>query len=320
MLLWAPPSNGFDEDEKGAKLHREKRARARKILLGMALMSIAFIVAIATLTYDQNGVNSRRSRPKIRVAREKMGDLEIRPRLAPPLPEDSIYRLSVENQFGDMVSLRQYAGNVTLVVNTACKWGKTSVSFQQLEVLQERYQGAGFSVLAFPTNDFRQEFDTNEEISNFIEKEFPDVTFPVFGVSSLQENPVYRQLKEHLPGQEVHHNFFKYLVGANGIAVDLYSKKDDPITLQPAIEELLEEIYWALLLRCNGSPIITVSRLNESWGNDVIAPELDKRPRTGVRQRTCIQSYQCFYLNRYIARFYIYLDRAILALARPSGI
>jgi glutathione peroxidase-family protein len=54
---------------------------------------------------------------------------------------------------------------------------------------------------------------------------------------------VYRQLKEHLPDQEVHHNFFKYLVGPNGIAVDLYSKKEDPLTLEPAIEKLLKEIY-----------------------------------------------------------------------------
>jgi glutathione peroxidase len=288
MLLWTPPNDGFDEDEKGGKLHRETIARSRKILLGMALVSVAFIMTIATLTYDRNGVNSLGSRQKIR-ARGKMRDLEIRPRLPPTLPEESIYRLSVEDHFGEMVSLLQYAGNVTLVVNTACKWGKTSLTFQQLEVLQERYQGAGFTVLAFPTNDFRQEFDTNEEIGDFIQQEFPDVSFPVFGISSLRENPVYRQLKEHLPDQEVHHNFFKYLVGPNGIAVDLYSKKEDPLTLEPAIEKLLKEIYWAVLLRCNDNPIITVSRLNESWGDGVIAPELDKHPRTGVIQRTCIE-------------------------------
>jgi hypothetical protein len=37
------------------------------------------------------------------------------------LPENSIYRLSMENLLGETESLARFAGMVTLVVNTACK-------------------------------------------------------------------------------------------------------------------------------------------------------------------------------------------------------
>lgn len=97
--------------------------------------------------------------------------------------------------------------------------------------------------MAFPSNDFRQELDTNAEINSFLQQQFPQVDFPVFGITSLMDNPVYRRLREQLPEEHVHHNFFKYLVDRDGRAVALYSKKQDPLTLTRDIEELLQERY-----------------------------------------------------------------------------
>jgi glutathione peroxidase len=110
-----------------------------------------------------------------------------------------------------------------------------------LSELQEKYKNRGFSVLAFPTNDFRQEFDTNQEIQHFLEDLFSGaIKFPVFGTTPLRENPVYRQLQEQLPYQHVENNFFKYLVDRNDIATAVFHKKQDPVTLEPEIEKLLE--------------------------------------------------------------------------------
>ena len=108
-------------------------------------------------------------------------------------------------------------------------------------MLYQKYHDRGFVVLAFPSNDFRQEFETNEQINSFLEDKFPQVDFPVFGVSSLRTNPVFQLMRRHLPDQPVRHNFFKYLVGKDGIAVDLYPKQQDPIFMESGIEELLEE-------------------------------------------------------------------------------
>jgi glutathione peroxidase len=113
------------------------------------------------------------------------------------------------------------------------------LSFQQLEKLQEKYGAQGFVVLAFPTNDFHQELDSNQEIQSFLHDHFSSVTFPVFGLSSLRTNPVYRTLQEQLPHQYVQHNFYKYLVDRQGIAQHLYPKSQPPVDIEQDIERLL---------------------------------------------------------------------------------
>jgi glutathione peroxidase len=115
------------------------------------------------------------------------------------------------------------------------------VSFTELADLHEKYQYEGFAVLAFPTKDFHQELDSNEEIRHFIQNEFPQASFPIFGESSLKDNPVYKRLQEQLPEQHVQANFYKYLVDRNGIAVALYPKKRDPVTLEADIEALFKK-------------------------------------------------------------------------------
>jgi glutathione peroxidase len=156
------------------------------------------------------------------------------------LPLNSIYRLSVADNTGTERSLASYAGKVALVVNTACLWGKTHLSFTQLEELQLKYLDQGFVVLAFPTNDFHQELDTNRDIQIFLRDHFePGMTFPVFGISSLRTNPVYRTLQEQLPHEVVQHNFYKYLVDRQGVARHLYPKSQAPVELEADIEQLL---------------------------------------------------------------------------------
>ena len=122
-------------------------------------------------------------------------------------------------------------------------WGKTKVNYEQLALLQEKYRSRGFSVLAFPISDFRQEYSTNEEIAAFLKSNFGQVNFPIFGVSSLADNPVYTALRKQLPDAHVEHNFFKYLVDRQGRAVKFFHKKQDPLTLTEEIERLLDQQY-----------------------------------------------------------------------------
>lgn len=111
MLLWAPSRNRrFDEDEKGAKVEREQLNRTRKILAGMVFLSMSLVVASTMFTYGAQRRNMRRGVMEGSALRQ----------LA-KLPPNSMYHLSVGDQDGGEVSLMDYAGKLTLVVNTACK-------------------------------------------------------------------------------------------------------------------------------------------------------------------------------------------------------
>ena len=65
--------------------------------------------------------------------------------------------------------LVDYKGKVVLVVNTASQCGFTG-QYKGLEELYRTYKARGFSVLAFPANNFgAQEPGSNAEIKKFCE-------------------------------------------------------------------------------------------------------------------------------------------------------
>lgn len=265
MLLWMPVESAshasdhyYDVDEKGTKLRRLARKRAYKN--AVACVASLLLVLVVTLLqwqvpphhhhqpHQHHSGDGSNHHHRVAAAAAVGEPALLRSRKATAnriaaLPPDSIYRLTVPDADGHDYSLSQHAGQVTLVVNTACHCGKTRVTFPQLAQLQSEFHGQGFSVLAFPSNDFRQELESDAAIRNFLNHEFPDgtVNYPVLGLSSLHDNVVYRQLAQHLPDHTVRHNFYKYLVDRTGKAVHLYPKPIDPLELRIDIEALLEQ-------------------------------------------------------------------------------
>lgn len=118
------------------------------------------------------------------------------------------------------------------------------MTFSQLTELQRRLGPKGFQVLAFPSNDFKQEPLDDAGIATFLDAQFPEVRAsgvfvmrkgPVNGAGA---SPVFANLKAHVPG-DVPHNFYKYLVDRRGVAVRRFAKKEDPLSFAAAIEDLL---------------------------------------------------------------------------------
>jgi glutathione peroxidase len=138
-------------------------------------------------------------------------------------------------------NLCQYAGKVVLVTNTASQCGFTG-QYKGLEALQQRHQAQGFTVLGFPSNDFRQETGDNREIAQFCESQF-GVRFPMFAktrVTGLQASPFYKALAQQA-GQAPGWNFHKYLIGRDGRVVATFpaALAPDSADVQRAIEKQL---------------------------------------------------------------------------------
>lgn len=146
---------------------------------------------------------------------------------------------------GTETSLSQWQGQVVLVVNVASQCGFTP-QYSGLESLYQRYREQGFTVLAFPCNQFgRQEPGDEAEIRRFCDTQY-GVTFPVFAkidVNGGDAHPLYRWLKEQKPGllgtEGIKWNFTKFLINRDGQVIGRYAPTDAPDDLAPDIEKAL---------------------------------------------------------------------------------
>lgn len=127
MLLWIPKApKSCDDDEKAAKLQRQARARAQKAINFLGLLCVLFFLAITQLDdraarTPDSGLRSRTSDAARIELLENVERDEFLGKKSPSLPDDSIYNLEYPDSLGETISLKRFAGQITLVVNTASK-------------------------------------------------------------------------------------------------------------------------------------------------------------------------------------------------------
>ncbi|AKC87796.1 glutathione peroxidase [Pseudoxanthomonas suwonensis] len=123
----------------------------------------------------------------------------------------------------------EQGGKVLLIVNTASKCGFTP-QYEGLEALQQRYGARGFSVLGFPSNDFRgQEPGSEEQIQEFCTLTY-GVKFPMYEkvqVTGPEATALYQRLQQ-ATGVSPGWNFHKYLVSRDGRVVGNWPSKVEP--------------------------------------------------------------------------------------------
>jgi glutathione peroxidase len=126
-------------------------------------------------------------------------------------------------------SLCQYSGQVVLVVNTASYCGFTP-QYKGLEALYAQYKARGLVVLGFPSNDFgSQEPGNAKQIADFCTNTY-GVKFPMFGkthVTGDEANPLHAELTK-ATGTRPKWNFYKYLIGRDGVPVKAYNSMTAP--------------------------------------------------------------------------------------------
>jgi glutathione peroxidase len=136
-----------------------------------------------------------------------------------------------------------WAGKPVLVVNTASLCAFTS-QYAQLQELWERYRARGLVVLAVPSNDFRQELETEAEVAEFCELTF-GLDLPmteILPVRRSDAHPFYRWLAEE-HGIRPRWNFHKVLLGPDGQPVGAWGAGTAPTA--PEIVRKIEALLVA---------------------------------------------------------------------------
>lgn len=157
------------------------------------------------------------------------------------------YDAAVQATDGSTTSLAGLKDSAILIVNVASLCGFTP-QYAQLEELQRTYAERGFTVVGFPSNQFKgQEPGTNEEIAEFCSTTY-GTTFPVFGkieVNGEGRHEVYQSLvgAADTAGEagDVQWNFEKFLVAPGGEVVGRFRSKvtPDDESIVSAIEAVL---------------------------------------------------------------------------------
>ncbi|MEY0160471.1 glutathione peroxidase [Providencia rettgeri] len=155
------------------------------------------------------------------------------------------HQLAATSLGGQLISMKDYADKVVLVVNTASHCGFTP-QYNGLESLYKKYAHQGFVVLGFPCNQFgKQEPGSAEEIAQtcFINYE---VSFPIFekvDVNGSSAHPIFRYLKNELPGlmgERIKWNFTKFLVGRDGKPLKRFAPFTTPEKMEAIILSALQ--------------------------------------------------------------------------------
>lgn len=180
----------------------------------------------------------------------------------------TVYDFSVKDRKGGEVSLKEYSGEVLLIVNTATKCGFTP-QYEELENLYKKYHSKHFTILDFPCNQFNQQAPgTDEEIHEFCKlnygTEFP--RFKKIKVNGEEADPLYKFLQNEkgFAGWDPNHklteildnllskadpdykqkpdikwNFTKFLINKKGQVVARFEPTESLDNIAKQIEELL---------------------------------------------------------------------------------
>lgn len=180
----------------------------------------------------------------------------------------TVYDFSVKDRKGKSVSLKEYANEVLLIVNTATKCGFTP-QYEDLEKLYEKYHAQGFEVLDFPCNQFgAQAPGTDESIHQFCKltynTEFPrfkkvkvngddaDDLFkflkeqksfagfaPAHKLTPVLEEMLAKDAPDYKETADIKWNFTKFLINKRGMVVARFEPTESLDNIAKQIEEII---------------------------------------------------------------------------------
>ncbi|KAK7201201.1 type II (glutathione peroxidase-like) tryparedoxin peroxidase [Novymonas esmeraldas] len=159
----------------------------------------------------------------------------------------SIYDFQVNGGDHQPYDLSQHKGHPLLIYNVATKCGFAKGGYETATALYGKYKDRGFTVLAFPCNQFAsQEPGSDEQIKEQVCTRFK-ADFPILekiDVNGKKEHPLYHYLKHAAKGilwtTSVKWNFTSFLVDKEGHAVHRFSPGAKTSEIEAKLLPLLE--------------------------------------------------------------------------------
>ena len=131
---------------------------------------------------------------------------------------------------GGQINLNDYKDKVIVVVNVASRCGYTP-QYEDLQTLYDEYKSRGLIIIGVPTNNFKQEPGTNNQIKDFCETNF-GITFPMtekINVIGTNSHPFFKWAKEDFGISAIPKwNFHKIIIGKNGKIQDTFASFTKP--------------------------------------------------------------------------------------------
>ncbi len=128
---------------------------------------------------------------------------------------------------GGEIGFADWDGPV-LVANTASLCGYTP-QLADLQALWETYGDRGLTVLAVPSDSFRQELGSEREVSEFCQIQY-GITLPMAAITPVtgeEAHPFFAWLRE-TAGFEPRWNFNKVLIGRDGTVLGTWGSGESP--------------------------------------------------------------------------------------------
>ena len=198
---------------------------------------------------NNNGMNT--STAQLRAMNETLASNEPPLDPADPNANKTIYDFQVLNCFHELYDLAQHKGSVVLICNVASKDKEyTEAGYAILTKLYHKHRTEGFTVLAFPCNEFGNGEPGNEdEIAENISCMYPrlgEVDFPIMAkveVNGDHASPLFTFLKSRIRGtlgqNSVKWNFTTFLCDQKGVPYARFAPGSTMSDIDARIDELL---------------------------------------------------------------------------------
>ena len=132
--------------------------------------------------------------------------------------EKLAYDFSFKSIEKGIIKLNDYKGKTLVIVNVASRCGFTN-QYEDLQKLWSNYKDKGLVIIGVPTNNFKQEPGSNEEIRKFCKNAF-GVSFPMAektNVIGKNAHPFFKWAKKNYGVSAVPKwNFHKIIIDKNG--------------------------------------------------------------------------------------------------------
>ena len=141
-----------------------------------------------------------------------------------------VYDYTFDGIDGEKIELKDFKDKVIIIVNVASRCGYTP-QYEDLQKLWTNYKDKDLIIIGVPTNNFKQEPGSNNDIKDFCETNF-GINFPITiktNVIGKDAHPFYKWAKDnHGIAAIPKWNFHKIIIGKKGKVVDTFASFTKP--------------------------------------------------------------------------------------------